>query len=213
MVLNCRPLTYTTTDNLDEHLTPSHMLVGQQLMNYAGALAVNHEVNSDEKDCQLSAQLKHLNHSLDAFWKRWRREYLLELRKAHRHHHNNGKPQIAEGDVVVVFTEDQPHSCCSLERTDQLITGADKQMRAATVRMSRKGRVSVLDRPIQHLHPPKVVSPSNSTFEEGNEDNGLDEEPVSKTQTTCYPRPRRSAAVRARDQILAQAISGTDIEL
>ena len=81
MVLNSRPLTYVTTDDSDEPFTPSHLLVGQRLMNFPDHLVVNHEVDSEGADSQLSARLKHLNHSLDAFWRRWRREYLLELCK------------------------------------------------------------------------------------------------------------------------------------
>ena len=54
------------------------------------------------KDDHLSTRFKHLNQSLDGFWKRWRNEYLLELREAHRHHKGSGQTQITEGDVVVV---------------------------------------------------------------------------------------------------------------
>ena len=212
MVLNSRPLTYVTTDDSDEPLTPSHLLVGRRQMNFPDHLVVNHKVDSEGEDSQLSARLKHLNRSLDAFWRRWRREYLLELREAHHHHRSSGKPQIAEGDVVVVYTEDQPRSCWSLGRIERLITGADGQTRAATVRVSRKGRVSVLDRPIQHLYPLEVVPSSDPVPEEENEDNVSDEEPASKTLVTGCPRPRRFAAEQARDRILAQVISETEFE-
>ena len=136
----------------------------------------------------------------------------MELREAHRHHRSSGKPQIAEGDVVVVYTEDQPRSCWSLGRIERLITGADGQTRAATVRVSRKGRVSVLDRPIQHLYPLEVVTSSDPAPEKENEDNVSDEEPASETLVTGRPRPRRFAAEQARDRILAQAISETEFE-
>ena len=136
----------------------------------------------------------------------------MELREAHCHHRSSGKLQIAEGDVVVVYTEDQPCSCWSLGRIERLITGADGQTRAATVRVSRKGRVSVLDRPIQHLYPLEVVPSSDPVPEEENEDNVSDEEPASKTLVTGCPRPRRFAAEQARDRILAQAISETEFE-
>ena len=194
MVLNFRPLTYVTTDDSDEPLTPSHLLVGWRLMNFPDHLVVNHEVDSEGEDSQLSAQLKPLNRSLDAFWRRWRREYLLELRETHRHHRSSGKPQIAEGDVVVVYSEYQPCSCWSLGRIERLITGADGQMRATTVRVSRKGHVSVLDRPIQHLYPLEVVPSSDPAPEEENEDNVSDEEPASETLVTSRLRPKRFAA-------------------
>ena len=90
MVLSSRPLTYIAIDDSHEPLTPSHLLVGQQLMNFPDHLAINHEVNNDGEDCQLSARLRHLNRFLDVFWRRWRRVYLLESHEAHRHHCSSG---------------------------------------------------------------------------------------------------------------------------
>ena len=82
IVLNSRPLTYVSADDLDEPLTPSHLLVGRRLMSYPDhLLSTDHGLDSDEEDSHKhNARLKHLNHSLDSFWRRWRREYLLELR-------------------------------------------------------------------------------------------------------------------------------------
>ena len=104
----------------------------------------------------LNNRLKYLNRTLDSFWKRWRKEYLLELRKAHRHYHSSGTPQIAVGDVVVVYAEGQPRSHWKLGVIEQLMVGADGEVRAASVRVSNKGRSSTLCRPIQHLYPLEV---------------------------------------------------------
>ena len=78
--------------------------------------------------------------------------------------------------------------------------------------MSRKGHVSVLDRPIQHLYPLEVVPSSDPAPEEENEDNVYDEESASETLVTGRPRPKRFAAEQAHDCILAQAISETEFE-
>ena len=205
MVLNSRPLTYVSADDLEEPLTPSHLLVGRRLMSYPDhLLTADHGLDSDEEDGQkLNARLKHLNYSLDSFWKRWRREYLLELREAHRHHRSSGESQLVEGDIVVVYTDNQPRSCWKLGRIERMIIGADGQRRAATVRVSNNGRTSTLNRPIQHLYPLEVASHADGCEQkdcEPTEQEILLEQPD--------PRPRRSAATRARDRILAQAISG-----
>lgn len=83
-------------------------------------------VNSDtegEDDVQLRVRLNNINSSLNAFWKRWKQEYLLELREAHRHFYSDGEPQLSKGDVVLVQSDDQPRSCWKLGRVEQLIVG------------------------------------------------------------------------------------------
>ena len=120
MVLNSRPLTYTSVDDLEEPLTPSHLLVGRRLMNLPdNLLSTNHDVDDTDGKCEINACLKHLNHSLDTFWRRWRREYLLELCEAHRHYRSSGEPQLSEGDIVVVFADDHPRSLWKLGRVER----------------------------------------------------------------------------------------------
>ena len=83
---------------------------------------------------------------------------MLELREAHRHHRSTGEPHLTEGDIVVVYSEDQPRSFWKLGRIEKVLQGADAQQRAATVRVSKNGHVSALNRPMQHLYPLEVVS-------------------------------------------------------
>ncbi len=70
---------------------------------------------------------------MNSFWERWRKEYLLELREAHRYHRSNGSVQIAVGDIVVVYTDDQPRSHWNLGLVEGVMVGADGEIRAATV--------------------------------------------------------------------------------
>ena len=51
----------------------------------------------------MNKRMKHLNFTLEQFWSRWKREYLLELRECHRYGNTNGRgEQIKIGDIVVV---------------------------------------------------------------------------------------------------------------
>ena len=93
-------------------------------MNFPDHLAEKIDAN-EENDIQLRVRLSNINSSLDAFWNRWRQEYLLELREPHRHFCSNGEPQISKGDVVLVHSDDQPRSCWRLGIFEQLIVGAD----------------------------------------------------------------------------------------
>ena len=207
-VLNSRPLTYISADDLDEPLTPSHLLIGRRLMSYPDhLLTTSYGLDSDEEDGhKLNACLKHLNHSLDSFWRRWRREYLLELREAHRHHHSSGEPQLVEGDIVVVYSDNQPRSCWKLGQIERVFIGADGQRRAATVRVSKNGHTLTLDWPIQHLYPLEIVSRTDAVSERENEEacESTEHETLSEQPAS---RSRRSAATQARDRILAQTMS------
>jgi hypothetical protein len=87
-----------------------------------------------------------------------------------------------------------------------MIVGADGRRRAATVRVSKKGRTSTLNRPIQHPYPLETVSRIGTMTEEVHAT-----EPQQERTTFLQPsRPTRSAAARAHDRILAQAISGCE---
>ena len=82
MVINSCPLTYISSDDLDDNRTPSHLLIRHRVMNLPDQLCgKNSDINVDR--AILGKRAKHLNHVLNRFWKRWRNEYLLELRNSH----------------------------------------------------------------------------------------------------------------------------------
>ncbi len=100
-VINSRPLTYVSSDDLDEPLTPSHLLVGQRLMDFPDHLCREPEDFEATPDV-LTRQARYLNRTLGHFWERWRKEYLVELRESHRYHRGNANgDQVSVGDVVI----------------------------------------------------------------------------------------------------------------
>ena len=72
MVVNSRPFTYVSADDLDEPLTPSHLLVGRHLMSYPDhLLTTEYELNSDDKDGDKLNLISNIsNCSLNSFWRR-----------------------------------------------------------------------------------------------------------------------------------------------
>ena len=108
-IINSRPLR-----DIEEPLTPSHLLIGRRVLSlpdHLGPLCDPGDEDFDINSTQLTRRLKHLSNTLNDFWKRWRSEYLAELRESHKHllKKSHGNPQVSIGDVVIVTSEQSPH--------------------------------------------------------------------------------------------------------
>ena len=218
-VLNSRPLTYVSMDDLEEPLTPSHLLLGYRVLSLPDPL-LHDDPDYNESANDLSRRMKHLLKTSEKFWKRWKKEYLLELREFHRTSRisKGAKDAVQEGQIVTVYDEGQPRGLWRMGRIEEVILGLDGKIRSARVRVqSKTGRATVLRRPIQHLYPLEIgcqkdsiySRPEKLTTDKDIEDNetlstpqpeGRDSHAVP--ETPLGGRPRRSAAIEARDRIL-----------
>lgn len=223
-VVNSRPLTYLSADDFGEPLTPSHLLTGRRIVNLPDPFKDNSDLNYDEKGVELTRRMKYLSNLMDKFWKKWRSEYLTELREHHRYVKlkRGVKSNVLEGDMVTVFDENYPRGFWRLGRIHDVITSTDGLVRAATVQVqSKTGKTQFLRRPIQHLYPLEVKYdetrdiPDDKTVEiEETEVNpaivtnggfvGEDNQPeliLSAVHKGQEGRPLRQAAVRAQSAI------------
>jgi len=118
-----------SADDLDEPLTPSHLMVGRRILSLPDNLS--YYVPDDDENFEVNASVvkkraKHLNSVLNHFWKRWSKEYLLELLESHRHSSASRKlPDVNIGDVVVVHDGDHPRGFWKLALVERLISGRD----------------------------------------------------------------------------------------
>ena len=126
---------------------------------------------------------------------------------------------IKVGDIVVVHSDEKRRGFWNLGKIEELIVGRDDEIRGAIVRVYTGQRKSkLLRRPLQRLYPIKVgeSAPAVNTparegeVEEGPKDDELEQKRLrnidSQTESESR-RPRRIAAVKARDKILAQAMN------
>ncbi len=90
---------------------------------------------------------QHLSHMLDRFWQRWRSEYLLELRDAHRYSQGcTDNSHVSVGDIIVMRTEGQPRGFWKLAKVERTITGQDGVTRRAVVKVAHSSLWKLTDR-------------------------------------------------------------------
>ena len=107
-VLNSRPLTYVSSEDVEEPLTPSHLMHGYRVMS----LPDHSNVNLDDPDFyespdSLNRRFKHLATVMKKLWSQWRKEYLIDLRESHRTLLAKRKTSdiVQNGEVVVVHDD------------------------------------------------------------------------------------------------------------
>ncbi len=160
----------------------------------------------------LNKRARHLNSTLNKFWRRWKNEYLLELREAHRYSRGiPNAPPVSVGDIVVVHSDDQPRGFWKLATVEDTVIGRDGYTRGAVLKVANKGkRPSVLHRPIQRLFPLEIGCHSGETGSQPPyQPAGRSAAPDvlrDREETRSIPapqRPKRAAALKARDKIKA----------
>ena len=204
-IINSRPISYLSSDDVEEPLTPSHLLVGRRILNLPDHLNYHAEDGDDEfeiTDETLQRRAKHLSSVLNHFWKRWSKEYLLELRDAHRQKRSTStSTNIRVGDVVLVHDQDHPRGFWKMARVRKLITGRDGQTRGPVLKLPTKGgRFATLQRPVQLIYPLGVAE-SETQEESETVDTEEPELEQGRDEPEPFKRPQRDSALRACDRM------------
>ena len=156
-IVNSRPLSYISPSDLEEPLTPSHLLVGCRLLSLPDSSYYEREMGDETFMTTpevLSKRMVLLNRLMQKFWQRWKSEYLLELRNSHKAEKGTPKREmIAEGDVVLVHDDLVKRSFWKIGLVTEVIPGRDDVVRGAVVKVCSGGSCTLLRRPIQCLYP------------------------------------------------------------
>ena len=137
--LNSRPLTFLSTEEWTEPLTPSHLLLGRRLRSMPDAEHIPRAATAEV----VRERAEHLQQLIRHSWTRWRREYLLELRNAHRQQFNANATPIRVGDVVLIEDENAKRQQWPLGLVVELIPGHDGIARAAKVKPQHRRKVAL----------------------------------------------------------------------
>ena len=190
--LNSRPLTYEYSEAGYEVLTPSHLIYGRRIQSLPDEIAEEPEEN--KSGC--NERFRYLTEKLAHFWEKWRNEYLVNLREFHRTKSGRVVKRVQVGYVVTVFEENKKRGEWKLAAVENLITGKDRIVRGANVRVIAKGKPVRMARPVQKLYPIEVRSAI-----EGRDQARI--RPVRDRATTERRNPSRSAALVSRWKVKA----------
>lgn len=143
--INSRPISQDGNDT--DALTPAHFINGQRLTTLPTGPEPALRAN-------LSRELRVRQKVADDFWKRWTKEYLMELRNFHEVRRPRGKaPQLKVGDIVLLQEELRPRHLWKKARIKELRSGRDAVIRTVIV---RDANGETLARPIQLVIPLEI---------------------------------------------------------
>ena len=132
-VLNSRPLTYVSSKDIEEPLTPSHLMTGRRLLSIPDEIAVEKEKTSEVS--LLTRRQRYLLLLLSHFWNCWKRECVVELREHHRIKKGTFTGHsIQLGDIATVMEEGRSNrGTWKLGKVQDVHPGNDGLVRGATV--------------------------------------------------------------------------------
>ena len=162
-IVNSRPLTYIYDDDLDEILTPSHLLLGRRLLS---RFDEEFDVGEDVNNFMLTKRMKYVLSLSTQIWNRFRDEYLLDLRS---HHVQGSEPKRSPeiGEIVVVESKSKRNEW-RLGKVIESIPGSDGRSRGVILRTFDGVRSRYIKRPIERLYPIEVKSETGVSDEEKN---------------------------------------------
>ena len=137
-IMNSRPLTFVSSEDLEEPLTPAHLMTGERLLTqrHLPPSSSPIELNSQE---ECTRRYRHVQKLITQFWARWQREYLLELRQYHNARKVTSE-EPAVGTVVIIKEDGTKRSNWRLGRIEEVLRGTDGHVRGAQVVCTRPHR-------------------------------------------------------------------------
>jgi len=132
-VLNSRPISYVSSEDLEEPLTPSHLLTGYRLLSIPDGAAVCASYENFLTSSDLNARAQNFAKALNQFWNRWRDEYLRKRYSNKENAKAHSTPVI--GEVVLMHEEGWKRSQWRLGRIREVVNSSDGQIRGVVLKV------------------------------------------------------------------------------
>ena len=113
--INCRPITYMSTDENIEPICPSQLITRRRIFsppNIANGECAD-EVVSQES---ITKQTKYVNSVQQHYWCWWSKEYVVNLREFHKSKNPQNQRIVTPEEVVLVHDEKTPRQSWKIGR-------------------------------------------------------------------------------------------------
>ena len=179
-ILNNRPLTNCYPDELQDCLSPNHLLY-RRILPYRSTRLSSFGEESDS--------FSNISDILNHYWERWSLEYVTNLREYHKTtERNRHQPTPKAGDIVLVNEKRLPRSMWRIGRVTKL--HGHQGIRGATIKTS----TSYLSRPINLLYPIELVERTEKVTAK-EEDDSISKRPPRRDAALCGELKRRYAQI------------------
>ena len=114
------------------------------------------EINTAENSAK---RWRHMNIIIKRFWRKWQKEYLINLRESHKMNTSKESLKINVGDVVSIFEVGLKRRHWKVGKVLTIIRGKDDVIRGALVQIfNEKNGKETINRPLQKLYPSEITS-------------------------------------------------------
>ena len=163
-LINCRPLVYTSSDDVHEGLTPFHLMYGRNLIDHK--LKEKHNGLIPEST-NIPKMVRKLQDKINCYWSSFAKCYLNELRQFHiyRRRQSGSSCELEMGDIVLIKEDFKvPRNVWKLGKVVELVKGRDGKTRGAKLlTVSNSGLQQNCYRPVQKLILLKLSRITRST--------------------------------------------------
>ena len=166
-VINCRPLTYVGSDDVESYLTPSHLVCGKRIL----------DLPNGEVQLGLLDSYHHVRKVMADAKERWIKEYLTELRSYHRQKKTGNSKCPMVGDLVLIKEDKKRRYFWKVGKIEELILGRKGIVRGAIICVGEKKHN--LRRPLELLYPLEARGWGSFNLS-GNNDTGQSQEEMEK---------------------------------
>ena len=139
---------YANSD-MTELVTPKKLFHGRNLDIYS---SLDNLYNYE----YINKRAMHLQLIINNFWKRWKHEYLTELREFNKlklKYDRRDKPKLGS----IVLTEDDKYKNWKIGRTKDLMLSSDDKFQAEFVDTIISGKINTIKQPIKKIFPTEMV--------------------------------------------------------